>query len=418
MMRIFLFFAALCGIFPMLFGADTMSGSRSEKIRTLRMAPLGAPLADAVTTLSDPMPLLLSFDHLASDREFFRYRLVHCDARWRPDRLVDSEFLDGFNEGTIEDYEYSQATMVPYVHYRLTIPNEDVAPTISGNYLIQIYSENAPDSIVAQHRFMVSEQTAPVRFTVSPQTDLDYRDSHQQLEVYVDTERAGIDDVFNDMLVVIGQNGRLDTEEALRRPLRFAGTEAVFAHAPELIFEAGNEYRRFETVTDRYPGMGVDNIEYFEPYYHYVLAPDAPRDEARYQFDRTQNGKYLVRRSGAADSDVEADYGVVHFTLEMPEIPGALVFIDGDLTDRRFDANARMVYNHSESRYERALLLKQGSYNYQYVVVPPGGHRAYTAPVEGDKWETDNHYTVRVYNRRRGERYDRLIGFGAANTNE
>lgn len=402
----------------LLYAADTMSGSRSERIRTLRMAPLGSPLGLPVTTLADPVPLVLSFDHLASDREFFRYRLVHCDANWRPDGLVDSEFLDGFNEGTIDDYEYSQATMVPYVHYRLAIPNADVAPTISGNYLLQVYNENEPDSIVAQQRFMITEQTAPVRFDVSPQTDVDYRNAHQQLEIYVDTERAGVDDVFNDMLVVVGQNGRLDTETSVRRPLRFIGTEAVFAHAPQLIFEAGNEYRRFETVTDRYPGMGVDDIEYFEPYYHYVLAIDYPRDDSRYQFDRTQNGGYVVRRSGANDSDTEADYGVVHFSLEMPEIPGAMVFIDGDLTDRRFDANARMTYNHTNGRYERAMLLKQGSYNYQYVVVPPGGRRAYTAPIEGDKWETDNFYTVRVYNRRRGERYDRLIGFGAANINQ
>lgn len=418
MKRVVLLFVVLYAACSALSGADTMTGSRCERIRTLQMAPLGSPLAPPVTTLADPMPLLLSFDHLASDREYFRYRLVHCDARWRPDGLVDSEFLDGFNEGTVDDYEYSQATMVPYVHYRLTIPNEDVAPTISGNYLVQIYPESDPDSIVAQHRFMVSEQTAPVRFDVSPQTDVDYRDAHQQLEIYVDTERAGVEDVFNDMLVVIGQNGRLDSETAIRRPLRFVGTEAVFAHSPELIFEAGNEYRRFETVTERYPGMGVADIEYFEPYYHYVLYTDTPRAEERYQFDRTQNGGFLIRRSGAADSDTEADYGVVHFSLEMPEIPGAMVFIDGDLTDRRFDANARMIYNHAEGRYERAMLLKQGSYNYQYVVVPPGGRRAYTAPVEGDKWETDNFYTVRVYNRRRGERYDRLIGFGAANTNE
>ena len=47
------------------------------------------------------------------------------------------------------------------------------------------------------------------------------------------------------------------------RSLRMSGTTAIFAHNPALIFEAGNEYRRFETVTDHYPGMGVERIDLY-----------------------------------------------------------------------------------------------------------------------------------------------------------
>ena len=56
------------------------------------------------------------------------------------------------------------------------------------------------------------------------------------------------------------------------------------------------------------------------------------------------------------------------------------------------------------------MLLKQGAYNYQYLIVPPGAKRGYTSAIEGDKYQTVNEYNVRVYHRRRGERYDRLIG--------
>ena len=76
-----------------------------------------------------------------------------------------------------------------------------------------------------------------------------------------------------------------------------------------------------------------------------------------------------------------------------------------------------MQYNHATGRYERAMLLKQGAYNYQYLVVPPGARRGYTAQVEGDKYQTVNRYDVRVYTRRRGERYDRLIGSASTYTN-
>lgn len=388
-----------------------MTGIFSPDIHTLRVYPEDNPLGMPVI-YPGGAPLVVSFDHLSEDREFFRYSLRHCNADWQPSQLLESEYLPGFNEGVIEDYAYSEGTLRHYVNYRIVLPDERMAPTVSGNYLLRVYPESDPDSTVLQARFYVSEQTAPISMDVTAQTDVDYRDAHQQLEVRVDTERAGVEDVFNDLLVVVGQNGRLDSEVAFSQPLGTTGTTAIFAHRPELVFRAGNEYRRFETVSDHYPGMGVESIDFYRPYYHYTLYADAPRDEQPYSYDSTQNGRFVVRRSGADNSDVEAEYAVVHFSLAAPYMPGHLVFLDGDFTNRRFDANALMTYNDHTGCYERSLLLKQGAYNYQYLTVPPGGRRGYTQYIEGDYYPTVNEYFVRVYHRRRGERYDRLIGVG------
>lgn len=366
-------------------------------------------MSPPVLELGSADRLVVSFDHLAEDREYFRYSLIHCNASWRPDGLVDSEYLDGFNEGVIEDYDFSRATTVHYVNYTFTIPNSQVRPKISGNYLLRIYPENEPDSTVAQVRFMVSENTAPVAAEASSRTDVDFNNSHQQLSITVDTERAFVEDPYNDLIVVANQNGRLDSEVAFSHPLRVSGKRAIFEHSQPLIFEAGNEYRRFETVTDTYPGMNVEKIEYFDPYYHYELYADAPRADEPYSYDQTQSGRFLIRRAGSTESDVEADYGVVHFTLDIPEMPGTMIFLDGDFVDRRFDDNSRVFYNHAAGRYERAMLLKQGSYNYQYLAVPPGARRGYTTTIEGDRYQTVNEYNIAVYHRRRGERYDRLI---------
>lgn len=396
--------------------ADTMTGVFNENLRTLEVGLEGDRGADAVAVLDTDDRIFIAFDRLSEDREYLRYSLVHCNAGWQPSGLVDSEFLDGFNEGTVDNYAFSEATTVHYVHYWLTIPNEQVRPKISGNYLLKIYSEDDPDKTLAQVRFMLSEETAPTAILASAQTDIDYNNSHQQVSVSVDISNAHVDDPLNDLFVVVGQNGRLDSQTAIRQPLRMNGSMLFFEHQMPLIFDAGNEYRRFETVSTTYPGMGVEAIEYFEPYYHFGLATDVPRCDDTYIYDQTQHGKFLIREYNADDSDVQADYGVVHFTLDCPEMPGTMVFLDGDFTFRRFDDNARMFYNHTTERYERAMLLKQGAYNYQYLVVPPGASHGYTAQIEGDKYQTINRYDVRVYHRRKGERYDRLIGTASCRT--
>lgn len=391
--------------------ADTMPGSMDEHIRTLRSQVAGADMfAPPVIVLGSGDVIYFSFDHLADDRAYFRYRLVHCNANWQPSGLVDSEIIDGFNEYKIDDYAFSRGTTVNYVNYRFTVPAPGMKPLISGNYLVQVYDENNPDRTVAQWRFMVSEQSAAIAASASSRTDIDYNKGHQQMAVAVTTERETVADPFNDLTVMIQQNGRLDNETALRHPLRQSGRTVIYEHLAPLIFEAGNEYRRFETVTIDFPGMNVDRIEYIDPYYHAALMTDTSRSKDPYLYDSTQQGRFLVRDIDSDDHDCEADYVVVHFSLAAPDDPSSMIFIDGDLTDRRFDENSRMVFNPSTGLYERAMLLKQGSYNYQYLTVPPGKRRGFTAQLEGDNYQTVNEYLIKVYARQPGERYDRLIG--------
>lgn len=396
---------------------DTMTGIYDDNIKTLQVSVDGNAFAPPIAVLGTDQCIRISFDCLADDRDYFRYSLMHCNADWQPSGLVDSEFVDGFNEGIVENYDFSRGTTVHYVHYELTVPDAQMQPLVSGNYLLKLYREDNPDEIVLQCRFMLSENTAMTAVQASPQTDIDYNKKHQQLSIMVDTEHTGVEDPFNDLTIVVGQNGRLDSERMLKQPLRMQGRKVIYEHLPALIFEAGNEYRRFEVVSNQYPGMGVEQIDYFDPYYHYGLYVDQGRADDAYSYDQTQHGSFVVREYNSDDSDIEADYGVVHFALDYPNTSSAMIFLDGDFTLRRFDDNARMVFNPSSGMYERAMLLKQGAYNYQYLIVPPGAKRGFTDAVEGDKYQTVNEYNVRVYHRRRGERYDRLIGTASCFTN-
>lgn len=390
---------------------DTRQGILAPTFRTLQVQYMADPFAPPVINLNAPGErIVVSFDELADERRYLRYSLEHCDASWRPEGLVDSEFLDSFNEGTVEDVDYSRATVVHYVHYSITIPNDEMRITRPGNYLLKVYDERDPDETLLQARFGVCDFTMPVKASVSSRTDIDSNVAHQQVAVRVDTRHLAPDDPFSDLRVVITQNGRPDNEVVLVTPQRINGQEIVYEHLRPLIFPSGNEYRRFDISSVNYPGLGVDHIVHDAPVYNALLAVDYPRAEAGYLYDSTQRGHYVVRSVGADDSDTEADYVLTHFSLSMPPLAGYDVFLDGDFTSRRFDHLSRMVYNHATGAYEQSLLLKQGAYNYQYLAIPSGAEAGLTAPVEGDMYQTVNEYTVKVYYRPRGERADRLVG--------
>ena len=86
------------------------------------------------------------------------------------------------------------------------------------------------------------------------------------------------------------------------------------------------------------------------------------------------------------------------------------IYLNGEAFPNSFDESNKMEYNPESGFYEKALLLKQGNYNYQYLFVPNGQEKGETNLVEGDYAQTENQYTIYVYYRPMGARYDRLIG--------
>ncbi len=397
-----------------IYAVDTMTGVFVPEFKSLQVQIEGNEQALPVIALNGEDRIVVSFDELAEDRNYLRYSLVHCNADWQPSGLVDSEFLDGFNVADVEDYAFSEATTVHYVHYRISVPNEDMRITASGNYLLRVYPENEPEQTLLQARFSVTEYRMKVGATVTSRTDVDYNNRHQQLSIIVDTDDFNVNDVYSDMKIVVSQDGRVDNEVTLTAPMRVAGRKLYYDHLRPLIFKAGNEYRRMETVSTTYPGMGVEEVMYVSPYYHQRLYVDAPRVGQNYSYDQTQFGRYKIREYNSTDSDVGADYVVTHFALAMPETPNYDIFLDGDFTYRRFDPSSRMIFNREAGMYEAALLLKQGAYNYQYLAVPSGSMKGITEIVEGDYYPTIHEYAVKVFCRVPGERYDRLVAVTAA----
>ena len=186
--------------------------------------------------------------------------------------------------------------------------------------------------------------------------------------------------------------------------------QITYSNNPKLIFEAGNEYRRMEFLSNKYNGMHIQNITFHNPYYNVELMKDYKRTSESYQYDQDQDGRFFIRCSNCNDPDTEADYFIVHFTLACDEIPEGNVYLNGELYNNVLDNNSKMDYNPETNQYEKAVLLKQGSYNYQYLFVPDGQTVGETAPIEGNFYQTENEYSIYVYYHPMGTRYDRLIG--------
>lgn len=382
-----------------------------RNFKTLKVSNPDNFMSAPVLRLGTDDRLVVSYDLIEETaNDDLQYRLVHCNADWEPSSILESEYVDGFNIADIEDYAYSSNTFIHYVNYRIELPDERMPIILSGNYVLQVFDRNKPEDVLLQARFQVSESQVPIEAAYTSRTDRGFNSEWQQLAVTVDVGNAGVKNPYSDLIVKINQNGRDETSRTLQTPMRVESGKAAYAHAPELIFPASNEYRRFETISTTFPAMRVDSMRHAGVGYHAWVNTDYARAERGYEYDRTQHGRFLVREYNASDSDLGADYITVHFTLDMPYMSGYEIYVDGEMTHGAFDETNRMQYNRQQGVYELQLPLKQGSYNYQYVAKKAEKPEFTTAPIEGNKYETDNEYRVSVYYRPPGARYDRLLG--------
>ena len=411
-------------ILAALVGGCTMLHAQEGRIWSPLLHTLQTIVNDdwmqpAVIELGSDDYVTVSFDFFSHEYHRFCCHLTHCNADWTPSDLLEVEAMDGFNDRPIEWYENSLNTTFLYTHYLVDYPNDDLVLKASGNYRVTIYDEDAePDAsgrqplynghpVVAEACFKVVEPLVNVAAEVTANTDIDTHVSHQQLSFSLAHTGYAIDRPHDELQVVVTQNNRPDRTVTGIQPTYVNPGKLDYVHNRQLIFPGDNEYRRFEVINMHYGSQNVDNITFFNPYFHAVLLPDAQR--RAYSFDSDHNGRYLVRYNLADDNDTEADYLFVHFTLDVHRSAGIDYYLTGAFTNYALLPEYRMEYNDQKDIYECTALLKMGSYDYQYIGVTPDGQTVMPTPADGSFYETENEYTICVYHRPFGGRYDRLV---------
>ena len=385
--------------------AQTHTRVYNEQIRTLRVERRVLELTDGIVDGSDPENTLhLSFDEMSHDVHFYTYSVQMLGSE-----LLSGEYLRGFTTRDITEYEHSINTSREYTHYWFEFPNEDMAITKSGNYRLTVYEDGNPENRVAEVEFCVVEPMVKIDTKVRSHTDIEFNGRFQQVDVELNLQNTAISYQPSEFRVVVTQNNRLDNSVTLTQPTFIEPKHLRYINNKSLIFEGGNEYHHFDAFSCFYAGYGIDRVFHEMGDYHVSLFPtEISKGQYIHEFD--SDGRFVVNAERTADSDTEAEYMWVYWTLpaDKPWFDGAL-YIGGELFQNELSLRNRMQYDAEAKCYWLTALVKQGGYDYQYWFVPKNQNTT-TQRVDGSYWQTENEYAVYVYWRPFGARYDRLVG--------
>ena len=371
------------------------------------------PTGDQFPVVKLGEDIILEFDDLNANEADYYYKIVHCDYDWTPSQLLKSQYLRGTDNQRISDYGNSYGTLQPYSNYRLAIPNENVGLKVSGNHILEVYDSGG--ELQFSRRFVVYRDAVRVAATVKRSRDFEYLNEKQVLQFTVNTAGFQVVNPKNEVKVRILQNHFWPTALDEIRPQFTMGTELVYKYDAETSFYGGNEYLYFDTKDLRTTSFAISRISMEEVYNHY-LYPNEYRYDKPYTYYPDINGDFVVRTLQGEDVSREAEYTRVHFSLPYSEEIGLdRVYVVGRFNNYALGEENLMEYNPGSGQWELPLLIKQGFYNYKFVVARQNGEIAPNF-VSGNFHFTENNYLILVYYRNFGDQYDSIIGIGSANS--
>lgn len=354
------------------------------------------------------------FDDLYGDDANYFYSIIHCDYNWNQSDLSRSEYLDGFDGQQIQNQENSFNTLQHYSHYKITLPNKQARFKVSGNYILQILNNNS--QVVFTRKFILYENQVAVPVAVKRSRTMADIETKQNLDFSIVSKTIQFQNPLQNVKVVLMQNGKFDESIFNIKPMYTLGNDLIYKYDQETSFFAGNEYYYFDNKDIRGANNNVARVDALDIYNSHLYRNEARKNQI-YTYYPDVNGNFVVRNLNTANSDVEADYAWVYFSVSVPDYFGNnSIYIGGMFNNYSKSDEYKMEFNETKNVYEKALLIKQGFTNFNYTMIDSKGNVDYKNAVDGNFFQTENNYDIIVYYRENGERYDRVIGRGKANS--
>lgn len=357
----------------------------------------------------------LQFDDLHGNEANYYYQIVHCDYDWKQSQLSVNEYMRGFDNQRILDYTNSYNALQLYSHYRIQFPNRNTQLLVSGNYMIKIADENG--EIVFSRKFILYENVVTVPMQVKRARNIADANYKHNIEFSVKSTSITFQSPLANIKVLLLQNGKLNSAITNIKPMFTIGNDLIYKYDTETQFWAGNEFRNFENKDIRAATNNVARIDSQGGVYNAYLYTDEARAKEPYTFNPDYNGNFLVNTLNVENLEIETDYAWVYFTLSARSFYEKKdIYVNGMFNNYAMNAESKMDYNAEKGIFEKAIMIKQGFTNYQYVVADKSGKIDNANAIDGNFFQTEDNYFVLIYYKENNQRYDRIIGKAVASS--
>ena len=324
--------------------------------------------------------------------------------------------------------------------------------------MLKIYEDSDEKTLVLVRRFMVTESSMQILGGMRGRATGGNWESHQELAFEVVHKGTKVLNPLTDFKATVLQNSRWDNALIGIKPNLVRSQSVVFDGQGKLVFPGGKEFRRLDLRSLLYGSGKIGEIVQLEDGYEVYLKPEKKRAYSSYFTRQDINGKYVienldVRPGGSVisfdlggnepneevyvdlsselpftieeirrvdqDNQLRGDYAEVFFYLKSPtEFEDLDVYLFGGFSDWSLLDGYKMSYNDIYKAYEGQAFLKQGYYEYYYVTAPKGTKKVALEDTEGSHFQTENSYTILIYYRPFGGRFDRLVATRIINSRE
>lgn len=378
-------------------------------MRTVYLRQNGTSESLPLMRLGQSNALTLQFDQLGTIEEYYHYTFVHCSYDWKPSDLTKMNYLEGEQFGFIPNGKSSRSTFQPYIHYSMNFPNEDMKLTLSGNYLLKVYRDFDETDLIITLRFMVIDEQVNIDTEVKRGTYTSKRYTSQEIDFTINHKNYTIPNPYADSKAVILQNNRWDNAIYNIAPQFSNANLLTYNYEEENLFDGLNEFRNFDIRSLRFMSNNVAKKYISEnKRKQVILYPEESKGTIAYLQMKDFNGKFVIDNRDGNNGELEGDYAFIHFSLlKMRPFKGD-VYVVGEMNFWNLDSNFKMNYNTKLNAYQLKVPLKQGYYNYHYVVKQ--GDQIDYMETEGNHFETENDYQVLFYHKNQYLGYYELVG--------
>ena len=342
----------------------------------------------------------VNFDELSNKLYNFYYSIEHYDYKWELSNIFKNEYITGFDDIRISNYKKSFNTLQKFTNYSFNIPNRNFKIRSSGNYKL-IVKDNR-NNIVFERKFIFINNYALGNIQISRAKQINLINEFQNLKISFICANC-LYDINSEYKIVVIKNKNFNDLKIFEKPTLKTSNKLIFDN---ILFNAGDEYYSFDTKNILSTSNEIKRVEN-GPLYSTVLYNDVKKN--KYTYNPDKNGIFQISNNGM-NENTESDYTKVKFSFfSSKDIIGDLYVIGGF---NNYELKEEFKLSEiSKNIYRTELLLKQGFYNYKYVVKNKGFINDIS-----NFWQTENVYTAFLYEKKPSDRFYKIIGYANKNS--